>query len=142
MTRVYKKLIDIQERLEVQPLVEVYDEGDDSAPSSNITQDPGVEPGSLQDHEMDDAAQDPQLEPGSVADHDMKQGLPLDPDMSAYKHDPFERHEQVDSLKDNQRILEELKKIISESMVHKDERLYYPTEWFAESSNKVSVWRK
>ena len=27
-------------------------------------------------------------------------------------------------------------------MAHKDERQYYSTEWFAESSNKVSVWRK
>ena len=60
MTRVYKKLIAIQERLEAPPPVEVYDDGDDSPPSSNVTKDSEVEPGSLQAQEMDDAAHDPQ----------------------------------------------------------------------------------
>ena len=150
MTRVYKKLTAIQERLAAPLPEEVYEEEESvrssnvtqDLPSSNGTQEVEVEPGSLRDHDMDDAAHDLPLEPGSAVDHDMRQGPPLDPDMAAYKHDPFERHVQVDSLKNNQRILEELRKIISDSAEHTEERQFYSTERFAETSNKISVWRK
>ena len=46
---------------------------------------------------------------------------------------------QVDSLKENQAVLETLKKIISDAMAQTTEAQYYTTEWFIESSNKASV---
>jgi hypothetical protein len=106
----------------------------DDEVSSNITQDPGLEHGSPQDHEMTEAARD--------SDHDLNQSQPLDPDMTAYQHDPFNRHVQVDSLKENQAVLETLKKIISDAMAQTTEAQYYTTEWFIESSTKASVWHR
>ena len=71
LKRVYLRLLEIKEKLDEPPPEMVYDD----EVSSNITQDPGLEHGSPQDHEMTDAAHD--------SDHDLNQSQPLDPDMTA-----------------------------------------------------------
>ena len=123
----YIKLVDLKAKLD-EPLPEmVYDDSSDS----NVTQDPGLGHGSPRDHEMTDAT------PSS--DHGGNQTL--DPDMMAYRFDPFSRDVKVDSLKANQSVLETLKKIISDSMTQQMEAQYFTTEWFIDSSNKASVWQ-
>ena len=100
--RMYIKLVDLKAKLDEPPPEIVYDDSSDS----NVTQDPGLGHGSPRDHEMTDATQ--------ISDHDGNQTL--DPDMMAYRFDPFSRDVKVDSLKANQSVLETLKKIISDSM--------------------------
>ena len=116
----YLKLVDLKAKLDEPPPEMIYEDSADS----NITQDPGIGLGSPRDHVMTDAQHNP----------------PLDPDMAAYLFDPFSRNVKVDSLKANQSVLEDLKKIISESMTQQMEAQYYSTEWFIDSSTKASIW--
>ena len=62
--------------------------------------------------------------------------------MTAYRFDPFSWNVKVDSLIENQSVLETLKKIISDSLTQQMEAQYFTTEWFVDSSNKASVWQK
>ena len=127
--RMYLKLLDIKAKLDEPPPEMVYEDSD-----SNVTQDPGLGHGSPRDHEMTDATRS--------SDHDVNQNQPLDPDMTAYRFDPFSRNVKVDSLIENQSVLETLKKIISDSLTQQMEAQYFTTEWFVDSSNKASVWQK
>ena len=126
--RMYLKLLDIKAKLDEPPPEMVYEDSD-----SNVTQDPGLGHGSPRDHEMTDATRS--------SDHDVNQNQPLDPDMTAYRFDPFSRNVKVDSLIENQSVLETLKKIISDSLTQQMEAQYFTTEWFVGSSNKASVWQ-
>ena len=99
--RMYLKLVDIKAKLDEPPPEMVYEDSD-----SNVTQDPGLGHGSPRDHEMTDATRS--------SDHDVNQNQPLDPDMTAYRFDPLSRNVKVDSLIENQSVLETLKKIISD----------------------------
>ncbi len=118
--RMYLKLVDLKAKLEEPPPEMIYEDSVDS----NITQDPGIGLGSLRDHVMTDAQHNP----------------PLDPDMAACLFDPFSRNVKVDRLKASQSLLEDLKKIIFESMTQQMEAQYYSTEWFIDSSTKASIW--
>ena len=62
--------------------------------------------------------------------------------MEAYCFDPFDNNVLKDSLRENQRIREELEKILAGVIDSVEERDQGYTGWFAESARRGSLWPK
>ena len=62
--------------------------------------------------------------------------------MDAYFHHCFDQRVQVNSVKANQRLLDNLIRILAESEVKKDEEELTTTGWYTESSKTSSTWPK